>query len=198
MDVVVKGEKVVAGDCVLLSCSDSASIWQVSDVDGCQIRLDGKAISVEGEWCKVLVKVEELGRPMAMLMKTRDSCVELTERVHVWSKLRAKGIDRIRQTGSDECEFWAPLGETSSTHAKQMKIPASIIISLAVVGISLITPLPLKASTVECSELAKRFSNGDVDFDEKLKCKAGKSEMTYGKYCPRTQGIVCSEGRGWD
>ena len=51
MDVVVKGEKVVAGDCVLLSCSDSASIWQVSDVDGCQIRLDGKAISVEGEWC---------------------------------------------------------------------------------------------------------------------------------------------------
>ena len=51
MDVVVKGEKVVVGDCVLLSCSDSASIWQVSDVDGCQIRLDGKAISVEGEWC---------------------------------------------------------------------------------------------------------------------------------------------------
>ena len=89
-------------------------------------------------------------------------------------------------------------GETSSTHAKRMKIPASIIISLAVAGISLITPLPLKASTVECSELAKQFSNGDVDFDEKLKCKAGKSEMTYGKYCPRAQGIVCSKGRGWD
>ena len=60
----------------------------------------------------VLVKVEERGRPMAMLMMTRVSCVELTERVHVWSKLRAKGIDRIRQTGSDECEFWAPLGES--------------------------------------------------------------------------------------
>ena len=89
-------------------------------------------------------------------------------------------------------------GRNSSTHAKRMKMPASIIVFLAVAGISLITPLPLKASTVECSELAKRFSNGDVDFDEKLKCKAGKSELTYGKYCPRTQGIVCSKGRGWD
>ena len=75
MDVVVKGEKVVAGDCVLLSCSHSASSLQVRDVDGCQIKLDGKVSSVEGEWCKVLVKVEERGRPMAMLMTTRVSCV---------------------------------------------------------------------------------------------------------------------------
>ena len=108
MNVVVK-DGIVVGDCVLLNCRDSADILKVQDVDGCQIRLDGKVSSVDGGWCKVLVKVEESGRPVAVSMATRVSSVELTERVHVWSKLRAKGIDRIRQTGTDECEFWAPL-----------------------------------------------------------------------------------------
>lgn len=108
MEVVVK-EGIVAGDCVLLNCKDSADILKVQDVDGCQIRLDGKVSSVEGEWCRVLVDVEERGRQVPMLMTTRLKAVELTERVHVWSKLTAKNTDRIRQTGTDECEFWAPL-----------------------------------------------------------------------------------------
>ena len=41
MDVVVKGERAVVGDCVLLSCGDSERMMRVRDVDGCQIRLNG-------------------------------------------------------------------------------------------------------------------------------------------------------------
>ena len=51
MDVVVKGERAVAGDCVLLSCGDSERIMRVRDVDGCQTRLDGVVKSVERDWC---------------------------------------------------------------------------------------------------------------------------------------------------
>ena len=108
MDVVVKDE-IVVGDSVLLSYADSAQVMKVQDVDGCQIRLDGKVSSIEGEWCKVLVKVEERGRPIAVSMATRVSSVELTERVHVWSRLNAKTIDRVRSTGTDECDYWVPL-----------------------------------------------------------------------------------------
>ena len=107
MDVVVK-EGIVVGDCVLLSCGDSAQLLKVSDLDGCQIRLDGKVSSVDGGWCKVLVKVEERGRPIAVSMATRVSSVELTERVHVWSRLNAKTIDRVRSTGTDQCDYWVP------------------------------------------------------------------------------------------
>ena len=38
--------------------------------------------------------------------------MELTERVHGWSKVNAKQIDRVRRNGNDECEYWAPLGES--------------------------------------------------------------------------------------
>ena len=113
MDVVVKGERAVVGDCVLLSCGDSERIMRVRDVDGCQIRLDGEVKSVEGNWCKVLVQVEERGRITYSLMHTRLRNVELTERVHVWSKVNTKQIDRVRRYGNDECEYWAPLGESS-------------------------------------------------------------------------------------
>ena len=113
MDVVVKGEKVIAGDCVLLSCRDSAGLLRVQDVDGCQIRIDGVVRSVEGEWCQVLVKCEVLRRrDGAYLVKTRLRDVELTERVHEWRKVTAKQIDRVRRYGNDECEFWAPLRES--------------------------------------------------------------------------------------
>ena len=108
MDSVVK-EGIVAGDCVLLSCKDSASILKVMDVDGCQIRLDGKVSSVEGEWCRVLVDVVERGRQVPMLITTRLKAVELTERVHIWSRLNAKTIDRVRNTGTDECDYWVPI-----------------------------------------------------------------------------------------
>ena len=113
MDVVVK-DGIVAGDCVLLSYADSAQVLRVQDVDGCQIRLDGKVKSVEGGWCKVLVSLEESRGVFGMqeacvMLQTRVRDVELTDRVNVWSRLRAKGIDRIRQTGTEECEFWAPL-----------------------------------------------------------------------------------------
>ena len=39
--------------------------------------------------------------------------MELTERVHVWSRVNAKPIDRVMRYGNDECEYWAPLGESS-------------------------------------------------------------------------------------
>ena len=113
MDVVVKAG-IIAGDCVLLSCGDSGRILKVSDVDGCQIRLDGEVKSVKGDWCKVLVRLEEnrevFGlQEVCVMLETRLRDVELTEGVHVWSRLKAKGIDRERQTGTDECEFWVPL-----------------------------------------------------------------------------------------
>ena len=105
MDVVVKGEKVIAGDCVLLSCRDSAGLLRVQDVDGCQIRLDGVVKSVEREWRKVLVEPEKRGRITYSLMHTRLRDVELTERTHIWSKLNAKQIDRVRRYGNNDCEF---------------------------------------------------------------------------------------------
>ena len=113
MDVVVK-DGIVVGDCVLLNCSDSAGILKARDVDGCQIRLDGEVKSVNGDWCKVLVRLEEnrgvFGvHPMSVMLNTKLRDVELIGGSNVWSKLRAKGIDRVRSTGSDECEFWAPL-----------------------------------------------------------------------------------------
>ena len=88
-------------------------LMKVSDVDGCQIRLDGEVRRIEGEWCEVLVRMEGkrgfLIQPMIMALTTRLRNVELTERVHVWNQLNAKSIDRVRRTGSNECEFWAPL-----------------------------------------------------------------------------------------
>ena len=114
MDVVVKDELAVVGDCVLLSCRDSAGLLRVQDVEGCQIRLDGVVKSVDRDWCQVLVKCEVLGRrDGAYLVKTRLRDVELTDGVHEWRKVTARAIDRARKTGTDECDFWAPLGESS-------------------------------------------------------------------------------------
>ena len=109
MEVVVKDE-IIIGNYVLLNCADSARILRVHDVDGCQIQLDGEVKSIEGQWCSVLVKCEQLGRlDAAVMFKTRLSRVKAVERVHEWTKLNAKAIDRMRRTGSEECEFWAPL-----------------------------------------------------------------------------------------
>ena len=107
MDIVVKNE-IVVGDLVLLSCGDSC------DLDGCQIRLDGEVKSVQGGWCQVLVQVEEnrglLGiQPVSVMLHTRLKAVELTDQVHLWSRLNAKTIDRVRSTGTDECEYWLSL-----------------------------------------------------------------------------------------
>ena len=114
MDVVVKGAKVIAGDCVLLSCRDSAGSLRVQDVDGFQIRLDGVVNSIDRGWCEVFVKCEVLGRrDGAYLVKTRMRDVELSELAHEWRKATARAIDRARKTGTDECEFWAPLGESN-------------------------------------------------------------------------------------
>ena len=52
-------------------------------------------------------------RDGAYLVKTRLRDVELTSEVHEWRKVTARAIDRARKTGTDECEFWAPLGESS-------------------------------------------------------------------------------------
>ena len=110
---VVEKDGIVVGDAVMLSCGVSAELMKVSDVDCCQIRLDGEVRRIEGEWCEVLVRMEGkrgfLIQPMIMALTTRLRNVELTERVHVWNQLNAKSIDRVRRTGSNECEFWAPL-----------------------------------------------------------------------------------------
>ena len=71
-----------------------------------------------------------------------------------------------------------------------------IFASLAVAEISLTTSLPAEASNIECSELAKHFADAEVNFDEKIVCRTGPNKMTYGSYCSRTQGIVCTKGRG--
>ena len=73
MDVVVKGERAVVGDYVLLSCGDSERILRVRDVDGCQIRLDGVVKSVERDWCKVLVQAEGCG------VNRESACMEQGE-----------------------------------------------------------------------------------------------------------------------
>ena len=109
MEVVVKDE-IVVGDYVLLNCADSERILRVRDIEGCQIQLDGEIKSIEGRWCSVLVKCEQLGRlDAAVMFKTRLSRMKAVERAYEWTRLNVKAIDRMRRTGSEECEFWAPL-----------------------------------------------------------------------------------------
>ena len=80
-----------------------------------------------------------------------------------------------------------------------MRLFNTIATSSLVAGVLIIPVTPAKAAPrlLQCSELANRFAIGVVNFDESLKCRAGQTEMTYGKYCSRTQGIVCTKGRGW-
>ena len=108
MNVVIKDE-IIVGDYVLLNCADSARVLAVRDVDGCQIRLDGIVRSIEGEWCRVLIEIVERGRDGSTVMRTRLKDIELCAGVNVWSQINAKTVDRVRQTGSEECDFWAPL-----------------------------------------------------------------------------------------
>ena len=79
------GEKVIADDCVLLSCRNSARLLRVQDVDRCQIRLDGEVNNVELEWCQVLVKFEVLGRRDGVyLAKNKLRDLELFEWTNEW------------------------------------------------------------------------------------------------------------------
>ena len=57
---------------------------------------------------------------------------------------------------------------------------------------------PVKAAPIDCSELAKNFEIGETNFNENLQCKEGSLVMKYGEWCKRTQGVVCTVGRGWD
>ena len=80
---------------------------------------------------------------------------------------------------------------------KKMKLGSASFVTITIITAGWFVPVaPVTASTIQCSELAKRFANGEANFDESLKCGIGRSEMTYGRYCSRTQGIVCSQGRG--
>ena len=79
------GGKVIADDCVLLSCRNSARLLRVQDVDRCQIRLDGEVNSVELKWCQVLVKFEVLGRRDGVyLVKSKLRDLELIEWANEW------------------------------------------------------------------------------------------------------------------
>ena len=103
------------GDCVLLSCRDSAALIEVRDLEGLQIRLDGVVRSVRGEWCCVAVELEGSQRPirrgsLTLLIGVRLRDVEVIEgEPHVWSQGNSAGLDRVRRTGSAECDYWAPL-----------------------------------------------------------------------------------------
>ena len=68
-----------------------------------------------------------------------------------------------------------------------MKTSSSVAASLVISGVSLlITLLPSGASNIECSELANYFANGDINFDENLRCRNRSGlEMSYGRYCTR-------------
>ena len=71
-----------------------------------------------------------------------------------------------------------------------MKICSTAVAALAVFTGDLLIPMPpAEASTIQCSELAERFANADVNFDEKLRCGVKQMQMAYGHYCSRTQGI---------
>ena len=80
-----------------------------------------------------------------------------------------------------------------------MRLFNTIATSSLVAGVLFIPVTPVTAAPrlLQCSELANRFAIGGVNFAENLKCIAGQAEMTYGKYCSRTQGIVCTKARGW-
>ena len=49
------------------------------------------------------------GRGGSTVMHTKLKNIELCAGVNVWSQITAKTVDRVRQTGSEECDFWAPL-----------------------------------------------------------------------------------------
>ena len=104
------------GNCVLLSCRDSAALIEVRDLEeGAQIRLDGVVRRIAGDRCWVEVRLEGSRKPVVrdelrMEIGTWLRDVEVIEgEPHVWSELNAAGIDRVRRTGSEECDYWAPL-----------------------------------------------------------------------------------------
>ena len=88
-------------------------------------------------------------------------------------------------------------GMTLTQQLNQMKLLYSIIaVTIGVTFLSFGTT-PAEATPIKCSTLAKNFAIGETNFNENIKCKAGSMVMTYGRYCSRTQGIVCTVGRGW-
>ena len=68
----------------------------------------------------------------------------------------------------------------------------------AVIGGSLLIPVPAEATPITCSSLARNFETGETNFNENINCKEGSRVMTYGRWCARVQGVVCTVGRGWD
>ena len=79
-----------------------------------------------------------------------------------------------------------------------MTIFTSIAASLVLTGVSLVASFPAEAETIDCLELAQQFANNAINFDESLECRSGELQITYGRFCSRTQGIVCSKEKDWD
>ena len=108
--VVVVTDEIIVSDYVQMNCADSERPSRVCDIEFCQIQLDGEVKSIDGKWYSVLVKCEHLARlGSEVIFKTRLSRVKAVERAHEWTRLNANVIDRMRRTGSEECEFWTPL-----------------------------------------------------------------------------------------
>ena len=78
-----------------------------------------------------------------------------------------------------------------------MKLTNFVAIA-SVIGGSFLIPVPAEATPIDCFELAKNFEIGETNFNENLQCKEGSLVMKYGEWCKRTQGVVCTVGRGWD
>ena len=79
-----------------------------------------------------------------------------------------------------------------------MTIFTSIAASLVLTEVSLAVSFSAEAETIDYLDLAHQFANDAINFDESLECRRGESEMTYGRFCARTQGIVCSKEKDWD
>ena len=110
MDFVVKGNRIVNGNCVLISCKDSGEIMRVRDADGCQIRLDGRVTDIADGWCRVHIKLMDRRGSNGIVLRTRLEDLELSvSEPNIWSLVNARGIDRKRKSGTDECDFWAPM-----------------------------------------------------------------------------------------
>lgn len=78
-----------------------------------------------------------------------------------------------------------------------MKVLTTIIAFTIGSTFTFLGSAPAKATPINCSTLAKNFSIGETNFNENIKCKEGSNVMTYRRWCARTQGVVCTVGRGW-
>ncbi len=61
---------------------------------------------VAENWCNVLMKYEQLGKlKAAVMLKTRLSSLKFAERVHEWTQVNTKEINRVRNAWTEPWIF---------------------------------------------------------------------------------------------